>query len=144
MQRHLEFLCEKKILQVTTQHNKDSHCFVFWNKIATGLVFFVWFSAPSWHWGWLLVPSLSYFTWAKQIITVLFVLQAQSPLWWHLKSLLLAEPGTEIQSYGEVSHLPGIICHFLHQMRLRWWKKFLCGLVTHCTQKKKFSRIFCL
>lgn len=47
MQRHLEFLCEKKILQVTTQHNKDSHCFVFWNKIAIRLRLVLYFSCDS-------------------------------------------------------------------------------------------------
>lgn len=95
--RHVDWICLRKKICKSPINTQNSVRFVVWCKVC---IFSLWLPAPSWHSGWLLDPSLSYFTWAKQIITGLFVVLAQSPLWWHLKSLLLSKPGTEIQSWG--------------------------------------------
>lgn len=100
--RHVDWIClwKKNFASHQSTHKTGSALYFGVRLRLWSCIFSLWLPAPSWHSGWLLDPSLSYLTWAKQIITGLFVVLAQSPLWWHLKSLLLSKLGTEIQSWG--------------------------------------------
>lgn len=118
-------VCEKKFCK-SPINTWNRVRFVFWSKVATVVLYFLSLTSR---------PKLTLWVTSGSIAIIFYMGQADN--YWALccpstiSSLMAFKVTFIIKTrywnpvLGEVSHIPGVICHFLHQTRLKWWRS-LC------------------
>lgn len=129
--RHVDWICLRKKICKSPINTQNSVRFVVWCKVATVVLYFLSLTPR---------PKLTLWVTSGSIAIIFYMGQADN--YWALccpstiSSLMAFKVTFIIKTrywnpvLGEVSHISGVIRHFLHQMRLKWWRSLCVAWVT--------------
>lgn len=129
--RHVDWICLRKKICKSPINTQNCVRFVVWCKVATVVLYFLSLTPR---------PKLTLWVTSGSIAIIFYMGQADN--YWALccpstiSSLMAFKVTFIIKTrywnpvLGEVSHISGVICHFLHQMRLKWWRSLCVAWVT--------------